>query len=290
MFEVIKQWFIKHMPVQEDIGLHENKAFLRWITYPLLVILAIAFAITWNLFETGIYSFDKEFELSFITLNDFAKYYAFPIASLTVPLTFGVMFNRFHSSKQKAKSNRLVEQNNSANNYFNHYKYFSEFCESLSNNFFKKTENISPAILYKRLFPDASVVHFTTEVSEKFLNDIFLDLHTIIDDYEHHLLNTEKTVISSPHETGNYNKVEIIDVVLFKEPFKFRLACSGIYYEEVLSSPKNMMNSLKKIESLIFMLFQFSGISNHKQLTNNFNIKINTLGGRLNSEVNAFQK
>lgn len=289
MSEVIKQWFIKHMPVQEDIGLHENKAFIRWIGYPLLAILVVVIAVTWNLFETGIYSFDKEFEISFVTLNDFAKYYAFPIASLTVPLTFGVMFNRFHSSKQKAKSNLLVEQNNSANNFFNHYKYFAEFCESLSNDFFNKKENIGPEILYKKLFPEASVVHFTTNANEKCIDDIISAFHNTLEEYKNHLLNTELKTVSSLQETAYFQEVETIDVNLLKEPFKFQFKCNGIYYEEFISSPSNFSGTLQRIRNLIFMLLHFNGISNHQLLIDNFLTKFVRLEKNFKTQANIDQ-
>lgn len=167
------------MPVEEDIGLHENKAFIRWIGYPLLVILVVVIAVTWNLFEAGVYSFNKEFEVSFVTLNDFAKYYAFPIASLTVPLTLGVMFNRFHSSKQKAKSNRLVEVNNTANNYFSHFQHFKTYIQNIENkddlNTFQIEMHSTPS-LYKAFLINSTLKNNNFDipkiVADDFINEL----------------------------------------------------------------------------------------------------------------------
>lgn len=252
MFEVIKQWFIKHMPVQEDIGLHENKAFLRWITYPLLVILAIAFAITWNLFETGVYSFDKEFEISFITLNDFAKYYAFPIASLTVPLTFGVMFNRFHSSKQKAKSNLLVEQNNSANSFFNHYKYFAEFCEKVQDRYVNRGLKIKPEVCYKSLFRESSVENFTTSVDIDFIKSYFRSLSYEVIRYRDIVKN------EGYKDLGGLN---FENERFIKGDYIFNLSCAGISLTYPTNNDKTLHLVVNESIDILITILNFNGVS-----------------------------
>ncbi|GGF00752.1 hypothetical protein [Pseudoalteromonas gelatinilytica] len=268
MPEIIKQWFIKHMPVEEDIGLHENKAFIRWIGYPLLAILVMVIAVTWNLFETGIYSFNKEFEMSFVTLNDFAKYYAFPIASLTVPLTFGVMFNRFHSSKQKAKSNEIVEQNNIANNFFNHYKYFKEHCEVLEKRFNFLNLEISCEILYKKLFKGSSVSNFITDI-ELSENDEFLTyIHNEIDTFIQHVdkVGIESVAYTSSHpENDDYYEKHTLN-----ESYSFSFRQSGIYFRQTINEPVDFDNLLQSNFDIIFMLLCFNGVSNFEIIGGDF--------------------
>lgn len=268
MPEVIKQWFIKHMPVEEDVGLHENKAFIRWIGYPLLAILVMVIAVTWNLFETGIYSFNKEFEMSFVTLNDFAKYYAFPIASLTVPLTFGVMFNRFHSSKQKAKSNKIVEQNNIANNFFNHFKYFKEHCEVLEKRFDFLNLEISCEILYKELFKGSSVSNFITDIEIGVNDELLTYINNEIDTFIKHVdkVGVESVAhTSSPPENDDYYEKHTLN-----ESYSFRFRQSGIYFQQTINEPVDFDNLLQSNFDFIFMLLCFNGVSNFEIIGGDF--------------------
>ncbi|MDC9518748.1 MULTISPECIES: hypothetical protein [unclassified Pseudoalteromonas] len=104
----ILKWLGECFKVEEDKALHENKLFWIVVLIPLFFIIWISWILTTELITKSIYSP----HISAESLAGFVNYYAFPIALLTVPLTLAVMINRFHSSKQKAKSNRLVEQNN----------------------------------------------------------------------------------------------------------------------------------------------------------------------------------
>lgn len=257
MPEVIKQWFIKHMPVEEDVGLHENKAFIRWIGYPLLAILVMVIAVTWNLFETGIYSFNKEFEMSFVTLNDFAKYYAFPIASLTVPLTFGVMFNRFHSSKQKAKSNRLVEQNNSANNFFNHYKYFTEYCEKVQERYVNRGLKIKPEVCYKSLFRESSVENFITSVDIEFIKHYFISLTDEMSKYKD-IVRKEGYVNSS--------KLSFMSERFIKGDYVFTLSINGIYLSYPANNDLDLYLVVNESIDILITMLNFNGISGSNKL------------------------
>lgn len=257
MPEVIKQWFIKHMPVEEDIGLHENKAFIRWVGYPLLAILGMVIAVTWNLFEAGIYSYNKEFEVSFVTLNDFAKYYAFPIASLTVPLTFGVMFNRFHSSKQKAKSNRLVEQNNSANNFFNHYKYFTEYCEKVQERYVNRGLKIKPEVCYKSLFRESSVENFITSVDIEFIKHYFISLTDEMSKYKD-IVRKEGYVNSS--------KLSFMSERFIKGDYVFTLSINGIYLSYPANNDLDLYLVVNESIDILITMLNFNGISGSNKL------------------------
>jgi len=281
--EVIKQWFIKHMPVEEDIGLHENKAFIRWIGYPLLAIFVMVIAVTWNLFESGVYSFNKEFEISFVTLNDFAKYYAFPIASLTVPLTFGVLFNRFHSSKQKAKSNRLVEQNNSANNFFNHCKYFSEHCEKIQTRFKWLEVKIAPEILYRNLFPKSSVTNFTTDIEMTFIDEYIIKLEDAIDSFNFQLQNTGTEEVEQTSNRGTSAELSTETSTLI-ESYLSKFNFKGIVFDRKIETEEEFIDCCRNQFDLIFMIFCFNGASNLTEVSNYLSQKFtSTIQNKLKS-------
>ncbi|WP_209326831.1 hypothetical protein [Pseudoalteromonas sp. PA2MD11] len=243
MPEIIKQWFIKHMPVEEDIGLHENKAFIRWIGYPLLAILVLFIAVTWNLFESGVYSFDKEFEVSFVALNDFAKYYAFPIASLTVPLTFGVMFNRFHSSKQKAKSNRLVEHNNVANSYFSHFTYFSEYIKEIDNKdeMLKRGTfkiEISAQLAYRKIFVNSTINNADFNIPNSVVDDL-------VEELEKESLTFDKYVIDA-----------------YNGPYLSKFEIEGFKPTRAINNRDIFLNMVESYLHVYRELFKFQGTAN----------------------------
>ncbi|MUH73629.1 hypothetical protein [Psychrosphaera haliotis] len=87
--------------------------------------------------------------------DEILKTQGFPIfiASLAVPFT--VVINRFHSSYQRAESNRLMLQNMTFNQYFEHRMHFFTYLESLK---FRHPYNTfvsinDPDRLYKIVFP-----------------------------------------------------------------------------------------------------------------------------------------
>lgn len=276
MHKKITNWFIKHMPVEDNIGLHENKAFRRWVGYPLLIILFLVIAITWDLYRTGIYSFSRGFLINSATLNDFAKFYAFPIAALAVPLTLGVMFNRFHSSKQKAKSNQLIEQNNKANNFFNHYKYFVEHCDAAEKRFEFKNLAIAKEVLYKLFFPKSSVDNFVTELNKDLIKEIIIHFRSIIEDYNSHL---NLTTIDTVAQTINQGTSEEIthECYFLEDTFDYKLSYGGVYYQTSLKEVTNLETELLSSRAIIFMLLFFNGISNYREITRHFDNEFNTL-------------
>ena len=75
------------------------------------------------------------------------------IASLAIPFTVAV--TRFHSSAQRAETNRLAEQNMTFNHYFDHRTHFFKHVESmeLSEPYSHFVEVKDPDALYKIIFP-----------------------------------------------------------------------------------------------------------------------------------------
>lgn len=183
IFQNVKNWLIEHLPVEEDIALHENSSFHKWVGYPLLLIFIFAIFITYNLFQEDIYSFNKELLITTETLSDFVKFYAFPITALTIPLTLGVMFNRFHSSKQKAKSNRLIEQNNLVNNYFSHFSNFSNYTDSLEVKFKHIGLKLSAQSLHRIIFQDCSLLNFEASIQKESIDTIIASIFDEVDKY-----------------------------------------------------------------------------------------------------------
>ncbi|XQF92103.1 hypothetical protein ACOBV9_11305 [Pseudoalteromonas espejiana] len=64
-------------------------------------------------------------------ISAFIKYYSFPISLLSLSIVFGVMVARFHSSKQKAKSNSIIEANNAVNIFYKNHDEFHKYTERL---------------------------------------------------------------------------------------------------------------------------------------------------------------
>lgn len=198
IFQNVKNWMIKHLPVEEDIALHENSSFHKWVGYPLLIILIFAIFITFDLYQKEIYSLNKDLLITAETLSDFAKFYAFPITALTIPLTLGVMFNRFHSSKQKAKSNRLIEQNNLVNNYFSHFSNFSNYTDSIEVKFKHIGLKLSAQSLHRIMFQNCSLLNFEASIQKASIDKIVVSIFDEVDKYilliaekEYHTINSE---------------------------------------------------------------------------------------------------
>ena len=96
-----------------------------------------------------------------VEYDEILKTQGFPIfiASLAVPFT--VIINRFHSSYQRAESNRLMLKNMTFNQYFEHRSHFFSHLENLNlktpyANFVIIKE---PDLLYKIVFPLNKIDH-----------------------------------------------------------------------------------------------------------------------------------
>ncbi|WP_064435420.1 hypothetical protein [Pseudoalteromonas neustonica] len=247
MIKRFVEWFNECMPVEESVGLHENKAFRRWVGYPLLIILLLFIAITWDLYNAGVYSFSKSFLINSTTLNGFAKFYAFPIAALAVPLTFGVMFNRFHSSKQKAKSNQLIEQNNSANIYFSHFAYFSEYTKEIDNKdeVLKKGTfkiDLSAQLAYRRIFTNSTISNSDFNIPKSVVDEL-------VDELSKEFLSFNKYVIDA-----------------YNGPYFSNFEIEGFKPTRAVNNKESFKNMVKSYFHVYQELFKFQGTTNTNEI------------------------
>ncbi|WP_257325430.1 hypothetical protein [Pseudoalteromonas rhizosphaerae] len=190
-FKRILKWLISDwIKVQEDKALHENRLFWLVVLAPLVFIAWIVYRLTEELITKGLYNPNVSSE----SLANFALYYAFPITLLTVPLTLAVMINRFHSSKQKAKSNLLVEQNNAANNYFNHFDSYNEYIKKLENEDSISTfkVKISPQISYAIFFKSSSINSPCFLISLSIIDEFIKQIDDEVKKYKIYLSNEVK--------------------------------------------------------------------------------------------------
>ena len=246
--------------VEEDKALHENKLFWVVVLVPLFFIVWISWRLTAELITKGLYNPHVSSE----SLASFVNYYAFPIALLTVPLTLAVMINRFHSSKQKAKSNRLVEQNNSANNFFNHYKYFVEHCEALKKRHPESSFNLSPELLYKILFPSSSVSNFTTELNSNFIKDVSVKFNSVIELYTEHV---EKYFISVIATASNVDDVhqDYIEINQLNQTFYYSFHLDGFSYTSTLYVHEDLGKKISCTFDFLYLIICFNGVSDYQK-------------------------
>jgi hypothetical protein len=245
IFQNVKNWLIKHLPVEADIALHENSSFHKWVGYPLLLIFTLIIFITFDLYQKGIYSLNKDLLITTKTLSDFVKFYAFPITALTVPLSLVVMFNRFHSSKQKAKSNRLIEQNNLVNNYFSHFSNFNSYTGTLEVKYKSVGLKLSAQRLYRILFQNCNLMKFDATVQKDCIDIIIHSAFVELEKYRNHI------VINS-HYTVDKEVIEGVELLWSTRKD------SQIY------------KYLEELKLIIIDLINFQGIINSKEIEKYF--------------------
>ncbi|MFU2508870.1 hypothetical protein [Pseudoalteromonas sp. ASV78] len=216
----ILSWLGECFKVEEDKALHENKLFWVVVLVPLFFITWISWRLSEELITKGLYNPHVSAE----SLASFVNYYAFPIALLTVPLTLAVMINRFHSSKQKAKTNRLIEQNNTANNFYTHYKYFREHCESIIE---KQSIEIDIDIFYNFIFPEANVSRFSTHLNPKFIELLEKELEKLNQRYQKY----SELPYEDPYKGKMYRASTPFkgELKAFSHKFEFYGLVKGIY-------------------------------------------------------------
>ncbi|MBB1404859.1 hypothetical protein H5079_04445 [Pseudoalteromonas sp. SG44-5] len=263
---LVSDWF----KVQEDKALHENRLFWLVVLAPLLFIAWFFYRLTEELITKGLYNPHVSAE----SLAGFVSYYAFPIALLTVPLTLAVMINRFHSSKQKAKSNHLVEQNNSSNNFFNHYKYFVEHCEALKKRHPEDSFNLSPERLYKILFPSSSVSNFTTELNSNFIKDVSAKFNSVIESYSEHVEEYHIAVITTASNVDDddddddyhdHDHYEVIEVNRLNKTFYYSFYLDGFLYKSTLYVHEDLEKSIISTFTFLYSIICFNGVSDYQK-------------------------
>lgn len=276
----LKNIFRYFFGIHEDKALHQNRIFWIVVLVPLSIICWLVYTLTQDLIADGVFNPHVSSE----SLASFVNYYAFPITMLTVPLTLAVMINRFHSSKQKAKSNQLVEQNNSANNFFNHYNYFSEHCEKIEKQFSWLSVNVAPQLLYRNLFPKSSVTNFTTNIEKTFIDEYVVKLEDAIDSFNVHIKNTEGEEVEQVFNRGTSTESSTTTCFLIN-PYTSKFNFDGIVFEKEIKNKEEFINCCRNQFDLIFMIFCFNGVSNFNEVSNYLHQKFtSTIQNKLKSD------
>lgn len=248
MFFKVLKWIVNDwFKVQEDRALHENKLFWLVVLVPLAFIGWVFWKLTELLKTEGLYNPIINAE----SLAGFVNYYAFPIALLTLPLTLALMINRFHSSKQKAKSNRLVEKNNTANNYFSHFNSFKEYCEQLEVIHENKSLKIFPQRLYQFIFFNSNLTNFEPEVSEQLIQTIISSIKDEIFLFEEHIADNKKD-----NNYGEYDRSES----LFE----------GLDFHCQITSDGQLYEYFETLSNIYYDIFMFQGILNNNYIRSKF--------------------
>ncbi|TMP19094.1 hypothetical protein CWC02_08490 [Pseudoalteromonas sp. S2721] len=259
MFYLVKGWnslkniFRYLFGIHEDKALHQNWIFWIVVLVPLGVVCWLMYTLTQDLISDGLYNPRVSSE----SLASFVNYYAFPITMLTVPLTLAVMINRFHSSKQKAKSNRLVEKNNSSNNFFNHFKYFDEYCKKIT----MSTTNNSKIIvntekLYRGLFSGSGPDNYITNINIVNIAPLVEKLDNLIIDYKSHKETTPY------YESEAYNATDDEKNRRLKKLFNFNYDFLGLKFSGGISNDAILYREISHLFEQLVYIVNFIGVSN----------------------------
>ncbi|MDC3190421.1 hypothetical protein NQU96_11770 [Pseudoalteromonas elyakovii] len=241
MFYLVKGWnslkniFRYFFGIHEDKALHQNWVFWIVVLVPLGVVCWLMYTLTQDLISDGLYNPRVSSE----SLASFVNYYAFPITMLTVPLTLAVMINRFHSSKQKAKSNRLVELNNAANSYFSHYNYFKKYLDDIDNvddmmnrNTFKLA--ISCPLAYRKIFTNSTINTPNFDIPESVVDELVKELSKQVKGFKRHVDQGNLGTYPSDFEIEGFKAIRAINSIgnlisiietyfhIYDELFKFQ--------------------------------------------------------------------
>jgi hypothetical protein len=143
IYEIINKFIVKSISINPDKPLHEH--FIFWL--PILIFIPLALVLSFP-FWCICWPVPSDYS----AIVEFLKFPLF-VASLAIPFT--VVIGRFHGSAQRARTNRLAEQNMAFNHYFDHRKQFLEFIKGLSLPIpFNKFVTIEePIKLYELIFP-----------------------------------------------------------------------------------------------------------------------------------------
>lgn len=250
----IKLWFKKFFAIDETVGLHKNYSFRLAILLPVASCLFLVGLFSWQLHQNGLYNF--HFTQPGIT--DFVKYFSFPISLLSLSIVFGVMVARFHSSKQKAKSNEITERNNSVNYFYKTHEEFEKFCAKLVSSRITRFSRIRADIFYSVFFSSSSPNSPSLYVHDSFFRaiDSFYDVYieNLIEYLGSDDFNTAKQRIS--RSIGpKYDFSSGLDIKMNK----LGLEINFIGYVNEL---KEVENNLLEFHNSIIELFSFPGLEN----------------------------
>ncbi|MCQ8881449.1 hypothetical protein NQS96_06470 [Pseudoalteromonas shioyasakiensis] len=241
MIKKLWEWILDLVRIHEDKALHRNKSFWFAIGFPLFWIALIFWVLTVELQKSG--NFDPR--ITSAALNGFVKFYAFPITLLTLPLTFAIMINRFHSSKQKAKSNHLVEVNNIANNYFSHFDSFKEYTKEVEKMHKDVGLEIYAQRLYQVIFINSNMSNFNPKVTNKHVDSLVGLMLYELYLYKEHI------------DTNGYDLVE--DRIIKRYRINFQLF-EGIKFDHAINGDDDFYNYLDKLASIYYDIFMFQGV------------------------------
>ncbi|MCG9708225.1 hypothetical protein L1D46_05345 [Pseudoalteromonas sp. Isolate3] len=245
-----KQFF----SIDESVGLHKNYSFRLAILLPVAisVILIIIFTVQLALKGQFWFSFSQP------GVTAFVKYFTFPISLLSLSIVFGVMVARFHSSKQKAKSNEITERNNSVNYFYKTHEEFEKFCMKLISSTDNGFKGIKANICYEAMFDSSSPKAPSLFVGDNFFRSIESYYSVYIDNLVNYLGSDDfKLAISGTKLNSMGPKHN------FSKGLKAKLERLGLEFDWIgYTTDLNIEKDLKEFYESIFELFSFPGLEN----------------------------
>lgn len=250
----IKPRFKQFFAIDETVGLHKNYSFRLAILLPIASCLFLVGLFSWQLHQNGLYNF--HFTQPGIT--DFVKYFSFPISLLSLSIVFGVMVARFHSSKQKAKSNEITERNNSVNYFYKTHEEFEKFCAKLVRSRKTRFSRIRADRFYSVFFSSSSPNSPSLYVHDSFFRAINSFYGVYINNLIEYLGSDDfnKAKQSTTRGIGpKYNFSSGLDMKLNK--LGLEITFIG-YFNEL----KEVEDDLFEFYNSIIELFSFPGLEN----------------------------
>jgi len=244
-----KQFFA----IDETVGLHKNYSFRLAIFFPVVACILFVGLFSWQLHQEGMYNF----YFTQPSITAFVKYFSFPISLLSLSIVFGVMVARFHSSKQKAKSNLITEANNSVNFFYKTHEEFDKYCQKLLIAKHSEFKSIDSVICYGFLFKNSVTKNPSLIINEETMRQI--------EKFYYLYFNCFMDYISSAAYRASNVREEYNEVHVFFDNYvgNFQLQL-GIEIDNAFTVQhiKDFDEHIKAINKAFLKLISFPGVDN----------------------------
>ena len=168
------------------------------------------------------------------------------------------MVARFHSSKQKAKSNKITERNNSVNYFYKTHEEFEKFCAKLVSSREYSLKSIRADTLYSVFFSSSSPTAPSLMVSDSFNRAVNSFYSVYVNNLIEYLDSDDFNAAQQRTSRGIGLRYD------FSDGLHTKLKMLGLKIEWIgcLNDLSKVENELLKFYDSIYELFAFPGLEN----------------------------